>query len=113
VRSSSSHATSPYSPRKKPRFAFAAPDHPHAQELGIGFVPLSPLGAGFLTGKIDASTQFEGSDFRNLVPRFAPVARKANQALVDLLRDVAQRKNATPAQQGARLPELALQMTGR
>ena len=139
---------------------------PMLEELGIGFVPFSPLGAGFLTGKIDASTQFDSSDFRNLVPRFAPDARRANQALVDLLRNVAQQKGAMPAQialawllaqkpwivpipgttklhrleenlgaarvvlstddlrriddaalkiplQGARLPESALQMTGR
>lgn len=71
---------------------------PTLEELGIGFVPFSPLGAGFLTGKIDASTIFDRSDFRNSVPRFAPDALKANLALVDLLRDVAQRKNATPAQ---------------
>jgi len=139
---------------------------PTLEELGIGFVPFSPLGAGFLTGKIDASTQFDSSDFRNSVPRFAPDARRANQVLVDLVRDVAKQKNATPAQialawllaqkpwivpipgttkqhrlaenlgaaevalsaadlksiddaaskirlQGARLPEAALQMTGR
>jgi aryl-alcohol dehydrogenase-like predicted oxidoreductase len=71
---------------------------PALEELGIGFVPFSPLGKGFLTGKIDASTTFEKSDFRNIVPRFAPEARKANQALVELLGDVARRKNATPAQ---------------
>jgi aryl-alcohol dehydrogenase-like predicted oxidoreductase len=68
------------------------------EELGIGFVPFSPLGAGFLTGKIDENTSFEGSDFRNLVPRFTPEARKANLAFVDLLRTVAARKKATPAQ---------------
>jgi len=71
---------------------------PTLEELGIGFVPFSPLGAGFLTGKIDETTKFESSDFRNSVPRFAPEARKANLALVDLLRDVATRKGATPAQ---------------
>jgi aryl-alcohol dehydrogenase-like predicted oxidoreductase len=71
---------------------------PTLEELGIGFVPFSPLGAGFLTGKIDASTQFDSSDFRNTVPRFAPDARKANQALVELLRTVARQKGATPAQ---------------
>lgn len=71
---------------------------PVLEELGIGFVPFSPLGAGFLTGKIDATTHFDSSDFRKLVPRFAPEALKANAALVDLLRDVAQQKNATPAQ---------------
>ncbi len=71
---------------------------PTLEELGIGFVPFSPLGKGFLTGKIDEQTKFDSSDFRNLVPRFAPEARKANQALVDLLDQVAKRKNATPAQ---------------
>ncbi|HLK68386.1 MAG TPA: aldo/keto reductase [Bryobacteraceae bacterium] len=64
----------------------------------MGFVPFSPLGAGFLTGKIDENTSFEGSDFRSLVPRFTPEARKANLAFVDLLRAVAVRKKATPAQ---------------
>jgi aryl-alcohol dehydrogenase-like predicted oxidoreductase len=68
------------------------------EELGIGFVPYSPLGKGFLTGKIDESTTFDSSDFRNIVPRFTPEARKANQALVDLLGRIAARKNATPAQ---------------
>lgn len=68
------------------------------EELGIGFVPFSPLGRGFLTGKIDENTTFDSSDFRNIVPRFTPEARKANQTLVDLLRTIAQRKNATPAQ---------------
>jgi aryl-alcohol dehydrogenase-like predicted oxidoreductase len=71
---------------------------PTLEELGIGFVPFSPLGAGFLTGKIDANTQFESSDFRTVVPRFAPEAMKANMALVDLVRAVATRKGATPAQ---------------
>jgi len=71
---------------------------PACEELGIGFVPFSPLGAGFLTGKIDEHTTFEGSDFRNMVPRFTPEARKANLAFVDLLRAVAAKKNATPAQ---------------
>jgi aryl-alcohol dehydrogenase-like predicted oxidoreductase len=71
---------------------------PTCEELGIGFVPFSPLGKGFLTGKIDENTTFEKSDFRNIVPRFSPEARKANQALVDLLRQIADRKNATPAQ---------------
>src|SRR5213075_2135477 len=71
---------------------------PACEELGIGFVPFSPLGAGFLTGKIDENTSFEGSDFRSMVPRFTPEARKANLAFVDLLRTVAARKNATPAQ---------------
>jgi aryl-alcohol dehydrogenase-like predicted oxidoreductase len=68
------------------------------EELGIGFVPFSPLGAGFLTGKIDENTQFEASDFRNAVPRFSVQARKANLALVEVVKAVAQRKNATPAQ---------------
>nr|WP_248919962.1 aldo/keto reductase [Pseudomonas entomophila] len=68
------------------------------EELGIGFVPFSPLGAGFLTGQIDEHTQFDASDFRNFVPRFSPEARKANLALVDVVKAVAQRKHATPAQ---------------
>jgi len=71
---------------------------PTLEELGIGFVPFSPLGKGFLTGKIDENTTFDSSDFRNIVPRFTPEARKANQALVDLLRNIAERKKATPAQ---------------
>jgi aryl-alcohol dehydrogenase-like predicted oxidoreductase len=71
---------------------------PALEELGIGFVPFSPLGKGVLTGKIDESTTFDSSDFRNIVPRFAPEARKANQALVDLLRRIAETKKATPAQ---------------
>jgi aryl-alcohol dehydrogenase-like predicted oxidoreductase len=71
---------------------------PALEELGIGFVPFSPLGKGFLTGQIDENTTFDSSDFRNSVPRFAPEARKANQTLVDLLRAIAKRKNATPAQ---------------
>jgi aryl-alcohol dehydrogenase-like predicted oxidoreductase len=71
---------------------------PTLEELGIGFVPFSPLGKGFLTGKIDESTTFASSDFRNTVPRFSPENRKANQALVDLLGQIAQRKKATPAQ---------------
>ncbi len=139
---------------------------PTLEELGIGFVPFSPLGAGFLTGKIDEQTKFDSTDFRNVVPRFSPEARKANQALVDLLGRFADQKKATSAQvalawllaqkpwivpipgttklhrleenigavavelnsndlreidsaaskiklQGARLPEAALQMTGR
>lgn len=68
------------------------------EELGIGFVPFSPLGAGFLTGQIDEHTQFDASDFRNVVPRFSPQARKANLALVDVVKAVAQRKHAPPAQ---------------
>jgi aryl-alcohol dehydrogenase-like predicted oxidoreductase len=71
---------------------------PTLEELGIGFVPYSPLGKGFLTGKIKENTTFDSSDFRNILPRFAPEARKANQALVDLLGRIAIRKNATPAQ---------------
>jgi aryl-alcohol dehydrogenase-like predicted oxidoreductase len=71
---------------------------PALEELGIGFVPFSPLGKGFLTGKIDENTTFDSSDFRNTIPRFTPDARKANQALVDLLRQIAERKHATPAQ---------------
>jgi aryl-alcohol dehydrogenase-like predicted oxidoreductase len=71
---------------------------PTLEELGIGFVPYSPLGKGFLTGKIDESTAFDSSDFRNIIPRFTPEARKANQALVDLLGQIAERKQATPAQ---------------
>jgi aryl-alcohol dehydrogenase-like predicted oxidoreductase len=71
---------------------------PTLEELGIGFVPFSPLGAGFLTGKMDDTTRFDSSDFRASVPRFAPEALKANVVLVDLLRDVAKRKGATPAQ---------------
>lgn len=68
------------------------------KELGIGLVPYSPLGKGFLTGKIDERTTFAGTDFRNVVPRFTPEARKANQALVELLGSIAERKKATPAQ---------------
>jgi aryl-alcohol dehydrogenase-like predicted oxidoreductase len=71
---------------------------PTLEELGIGFVPFSPLGRGFLTGKIDENTTFDSSDFRNIVPRFTPEARKANQVLVDLLRSIGERKHATPAQ---------------
>ena len=71
---------------------------PTLEELGIGFVPFSPLGKGFLTGKIDENTTFDSSDFRNTIPRFNPEARKANQALVDLIGQIAQRKKATPAQ---------------
>jgi aryl-alcohol dehydrogenase-like predicted oxidoreductase len=71
---------------------------PALEELGIGFVPFSPLGKGFLTGKIDANTTFDQSDFRNIVPRFTPENRKANQALIDLLASMAQQKQATPAQ---------------
>jgi aryl-alcohol dehydrogenase-like predicted oxidoreductase len=71
---------------------------PTLEELGIGFVPFSPLGKGFLTGKIDESTEFDSTDFRNIVPRFTPEARKANQALVELLRTIADKKQATPAQ---------------
>ena len=71
---------------------------PALEELGVGFVPYSPLGRGFLTGKIDASTAFEAGDFRNSLPRFSAEARQANQAMVDLLGQMAQRRAATPAQ---------------
>ena len=71
---------------------------PALEELGIGFVPFSPLGAGFLTGQIDENTKFDPTDFRNHVPRFSAEARKANMVLVDLVKSVAQRKGATPAQ---------------
>src|SRR5271163_2816301 len=71
---------------------------PTLEELGIGFVPYSPLGKGFLTGKIDESTSFDKTDFRNTLPRFTPEARKANQALVDLLGEIAKSRNVTPAQ---------------
>lgn len=71
---------------------------PTLEELGIGLIPYSPLGKGFLTGKMNADTKFEGTDFRNILPRFTPDALKANQALVDLLNKVAEEKNATPAQ---------------
>jgi aryl-alcohol dehydrogenase-like predicted oxidoreductase len=71
---------------------------PTLEELGIGFVPFSPLGKGFLTGKISDDTKFDKTDFRNIVPRFTPENRRANQALVDLLTNVAERKKATPAQ---------------
>ena len=71
---------------------------PALEELGIGFVPFSPLGKGFLTGKIDENTKFDQSDFRNIVPRFSPEARKKNQSMIDLLNNIAQQKNATPAQ---------------
>jgi len=71
---------------------------PTLEELGIGFVPFSPLGKGFLTGKIDENTKFDSTDFRNIVPRFSPEARKANQSMVDLLTKIAAQKKATPAQ---------------
>jgi aryl-alcohol dehydrogenase-like predicted oxidoreductase len=71
---------------------------PALEELGIGFVPFSPLGKGFLTGKIDETTTFDPSDFRNTVPRFAPENRKANQAIVDLVKRIAIERNVTPAQ---------------
>ena len=71
---------------------------PTLEELGIGFVPYSPLGKGFLTGKIDETTTFDSTDFRSTIPRFSPEARKANQALVDLLAAIAERKKATPGQ---------------
>ncbi|WP_123148518.1 aldo/keto reductase [Mesorhizobium delmotii] len=71
---------------------------PTLEELGIGFVPFSPLGAGFLTGKIDENTRFDPTDFRSSVPRFSPESRKANMAVVDIVKAVAERKGATPAQ---------------
>jgi aryl-alcohol dehydrogenase-like predicted oxidoreductase len=71
---------------------------PTLEELGIGLVPFSPLGRGFLTGKIDENTQFESNDFRNMMPRFTPEARKKNQAIVDLIRNIAIKKQSTPAQ---------------
>jgi aryl-alcohol dehydrogenase-like predicted oxidoreductase len=71
---------------------------PTLEELGIGFVPFSPLGKGFLTGKIDENTTFDATDFRNTVPRFSSEARKANQKLIDLIAKFAEQKNATPAQ---------------
>jgi aryl-alcohol dehydrogenase-like predicted oxidoreductase len=71
---------------------------PALEELGIGFVPYSPLGRGFLTGKMNENTTFDSTDFRNTLPRFTPEARKVNQALVDLLGKIAKRKNSTPAQ---------------
>src|SRR6202451_1178964 len=71
---------------------------PTLEELGIGFVPFSPLGKGFLTGAINENTKFDSTDFRNIVPRFSPEARKANQGMVDLLGQIAKGKNATPAQ---------------
>jgi aryl-alcohol dehydrogenase-like predicted oxidoreductase len=77
------------------------PEHevlPTLEELGIGFVPFSPLGRGFLTGRMDATTTFDSSDYRNSLPRFSPEARMANQALVGLLREIGERKGATPAQ---------------
>src|SRR6478736_876538 len=77
------------------------PEHevlPVLEELGIGFVPYSPLGRGYLTGKMNENTTFNSTDFRNTLPRFTPEARKANQVLVDLLGEIAKRKKATPAQ---------------
>jgi aryl-alcohol dehydrogenase-like predicted oxidoreductase len=71
---------------------------PTLEELGIGFVPYSPLGKGFLTGKMDENTTFASSDFRSTLPRFTPEALKANQALIDLLGNIGKRKKATPAQ---------------
>jgi aryl-alcohol dehydrogenase-like predicted oxidoreductase len=71
---------------------------PAIEELGIGFVPYSPLGKGFLTGQIGENATFESTDFRSTLPRFAPDALKANQAMIDLLASIAKRKNATPAQ---------------
>ena len=71
---------------------------PVLEELGIGFVPFSPLGKGFLTGKIDENTKFDSTDFRNTVPRFSPAARETNRALIDLIEEFAKQKKATPAQ---------------
>jgi aryl-alcohol dehydrogenase-like predicted oxidoreductase len=71
---------------------------PTLEELGIGFVPFSPLGKGFLTGRIDETTTFDSADFRSSVPRFTPENRKANQVLVDLLQTIARRRQATPGQ---------------
>lgn len=71
---------------------------PTLEELGIDFVPYSPLGKGYLTGKMDENSTFDSTDFRNILPRFTPEARKANQALVELLGHIASQKNATPAQ---------------
>ena len=71
---------------------------PTCEELGIGFVPYSPLGKGFLTGKMDENTKLDSTDFRSILPRFTPEARKANQALVDLLGTIAAQKKGTPAQ---------------
>jgi aryl-alcohol dehydrogenase-like predicted oxidoreductase len=71
---------------------------PTCEELGIGFVPYSPLGKGFLTGKMNENTTFDSTDFRSTLPRFTPEALKANQALIDLLGSIAERKKATPAQ---------------
>jgi aryl-alcohol dehydrogenase-like predicted oxidoreductase len=71
---------------------------PTLEELGIGFVPYSPLGKGFLTGKINENTTFDSSDIRSIIPRFTPEARKANLALLELLRKIAERKKSTPAQ---------------
>jgi len=71
---------------------------PMLEELGIGFVPYSPLGKGFLTGKIDENAKFESTDFRSTLPRFTPEALKANQALINLIGSIAERKKATPAQ---------------
>ena len=76
---------------------------PALEELGIGFVPFSPLGKGFLTGKIDENTTFDSTDFRAILPRFAPEARKANQALVDLLADIGERQERHTGADRARL----------
>jgi Aldo/keto reductase family len=74
------------------------------EELGIGFVPFSPLGKGFLTGKIDEKTRFDSTDFRNNVPRFSPDARKANQGIVEVVGQIAASKGATPAKDVSDLP---------
>ncbi len=86
---------------------------PTLEELGIGFVPFSPLGKGFLTGKIGPDSAFASSDIRNAIPRFTPEARRVNLALVDLLGEIAQRKNATRAQKSPWLPESLERLTYR
>ncbi len=98
----SAHAVQPVTALQSEYSIWTRDPEPEAlqicEELGIGFVPWSPLGQGFLTGKIDASTKFESTDFRAVFPRFTEEARSANLAVVDLLKQIAQRKNATPAQ---------------
>ena len=95
------HAVSPLPRSKRYSLWWREPEDvilPTLEELGIGFVAFTPLGAGFLTGTINVNTQFEETDYRNTVPRFTAEARKANQALVDLVRDIAERKGVTAAQ---------------
>ena len=102
VRPSAAHTRCSRSPRCRTNILCSIgvlrPSPAALEELGIGFVPFSPLGAGFLTGKIDENTKFDATDFRNHVPRFSPEARKANMALVEIVKSVAERKGATPAQ---------------